>query len=229
MKIVLLGPPGAGKGTLAGSLKEMFGVVHISTGDILRDEMKSGSKLGRQMRDFVENGKLVPDEVITQILENYLRDDPRLKEKGYLLDGFPRTEPQARDLDKILQGIQQPLDFAVYMKASLPVIIHRLTGRRVCRDCGALFHMQNKPPKTNNTCDVCGGSVYQRPDDNEETIKTRMDEYLRNTGPVFEYYERQKKLRTIDSDKDSDELLTQLLELLNETQGSDQDQNSGRA
>jgi adenylate kinase len=215
MRLILLGPPGAGKGTIATLLKEKFGIVHISTGDILREEMKSDSELGRQVKGYVEGGELVPDSVVTQLIENKLKKDPNIN-KGFLLDGFPRTTVQAEDLDKMLDKIGEPVDSVVYMETSLSVIIQRLTGRRICRDCGAIYHTINKPSKISDQCDVCNGELYQRPDDNEETIKTRMDVYLTNTKPIIEYYKAQGKLIKADANQDTDVLLDFLANNLNE-------------
>ena len=222
MRVALLGPPGAGKGTLAGSLKEKLGFLHISTGDMLRDEMASGSSLGREVKSYVDNGKLVPDDVVIKIIETKLTGDTQVK-SGFMLDGFPRTITQAKDLDKILKRIRQPLQYAFYLEASLPVILQRLTGRRVCKNCGALFHIQNKPPKTENVCDECSGPLYQRPDDNEATIRTRMDVYRKNTEPIIAYYEKQSILHRLDADINGDMTFKQLMKCLDENQRPDKD------
>ena len=228
MRIVLLGPPGAGKGTLANLIKEKFNILHISTGDIFREEMKSQSKLGGEIKRYVESGKLVPDKIVTQIVKIKLLNDKETP-KGYMLDGFPRTRTQAIELDRILARIRQPIAYAIYMEASLPVIIERLTGRRVCRDCGALYHIVNKPPKDDNRCDECDGEIYQRADDNEETIKTRMDVYLKKTTSIIQYYEGQNKLRTVDADHGSDHALNYLVKLLNEDSKANNNKVSRRA
>ena len=215
MKLVLLGPPGAGKGTLANLLKEALGFVHISTGDMLREEIKNNTPLGQEAKRFIENGKLVPDEIVTRLIEQKLTADPKIK-RGYLLDGFPRTKQQAEDLDKILDQISEPLDYVLYLEAGLPVIVDRLTGRRVCKKCGALFHIKNRPPQVQGFCDQCGGPLYQRPDDKEETIKTRMDVYLENTMPIVKYYAGQGKLKKLDANKDSQEVRNTLMKIFHE-------------
>jgi len=200
MRVVLLGPPGAGKGTLAAGIKEKFGVLHLSTGDILRAEMKSGSDLGNEMKSYVDNGALVPDEVVTKIIANKLKTTDL--SAGVLFDGYPRTVQQAKDLDAILDEVNAPLNATVFMAVELPVIIRRLTGRRVCRGCGAVYHIENIPSKVEGVCDVCGGELYQRADDNEETIKNRMDVYLKSTTPIIDYYEAQDKLKRVDASQD---------------------------
>ncbi len=227
MRLILLGPPGAGKGTLAKLLKEALNVVHISTGDILREEMNNNSPLGQNIKKLVESGALVPDEVVTKIIENKLTAGKH-PEQGYLLDGFPRTRMQAEELDKILNKINKPIDFTVYMEANLPVILQRLTGRRVCRECGALFHVSNKPPLKLGVCDLCNGVLYQRPDDNEETIKTRMSVYVKSTSPIIEYYAAQNKLRKVDADRDSNIVKNELIQLFNEEGKLNQNKNPRR-
>ena len=225
MRIVLLGPPGAGKGTLANLLKEALGLWHVSTGDIFREEMKNKTELGKDIKRYVDQGALVPDEVVTEVIKSKFKDNDRL-ERGFMLDGFPRTEVQAEELDKILSKEGQPLDFALYMKASLPVVLRRLTGRRVCRSCGALYHIKNKPPKKANICDECGGELYQRADDNEGTIRTRMKVYTKSTKPIVDYYKKQKKLKTINADLDAQEMFNVLMPILDENKRSYQHKNT---
>ncbi len=217
MRIVLLGPPGAGKGTLAAHLKEQYGLVHISTGDMLREETKKNSPLGKDIKQIVEKGGLVPDEIVTKIIENRLSKAKDFKQ-GYMLDGFPRTQAQAKDLDVILVKINEPIDFAIDFEATVPVIVQRLTGRRVCKKCGALFHVKNKPPKKQSVCDVCNGELYQRSDDNEETIKTRLDVYYKNIAPIVAYYEKQGKLRKVDADKGAVATEKSVVKIFNERQ-----------
>jgi adenylate kinase len=216
MNLVLLGPPGAGKGTLANLLKEQYKVCHISTGDILREEMKNNTPLGLEAKQFIDNGKLVPDEVVIRLIEQKLVGDVEARKNGYLLDGFPRTKAQAQDLDKILKKVNSPIDFVLYLEATLPIIIHRLTGRRVCKKCGAVFHATNRPPRKPGICDQCGSELYQRADDKEETIKTRMDVYLNSTQPIVDYYAQQGFLKKLNADQESEELQAILTKDLNE-------------
>ncbi len=225
MRIVLLGPPGAGKGSLAGLIKGMMNIAHISTGDMLREEMsaKGGkiSALGLEIKSLIEKGALVSDDIVTRLVEQRVSTDPVLA-KGYMLDGFPRTVNQAKDLDKILERVKQPLDFALNMDASIEIILMRLTGRRVCRKCGALFHLRNKPPLTAGVCDACGGELYQRSDDNEETIRKRMDVYMQSTAPIVDYYRATNRLKKVDGDKETIDVREDLIKILNEKQYQNQ-------
>jgi adenylate kinase len=213
MRVVLLGPPGAGKGSLAGLLKEQYHLAHISTGDMLREEIKKGSELGLEIKGLIAKGVLVSDELVTKLVEQRLLHDPDLK-KGYMLDGFPRTVKQARDLDTIVARANAPIDFALNMEADADLILKRLTGRRVCRKCGALFHMANKPPLKPGVCDVCGGELYQRTDDNEETIKARMKVYQDSTQPIIDYYAKQHKLKKLDGNLETVDLAESLAVML---------------
>ncbi len=215
MRIVLLGPPGAGKGSLAGLIKDMMGIAHISTGDMLRAEMKKGSTLGNEIKGLVEKGALVPDEVVTRLVQDKVANDPDLA-GGYMLDGFPRTVKQARDLDTILAAAKKPLDFALYMKTDLDIILTRLSGRRVCRKCGALYHLKNRPPKSVGVCDLCGGQLYQRSDDNEATIRKRMDVYTASTKAIIDYYAGQGRLKEVDGNLGTADVRNHLVGLLND-------------
>jgi adenylate kinase len=215
MIVVLLGAPGAGKGTLAGALKDQLGVHHISTGDLIRAEIKAGSPIGLEIKRYVESGGLVPDEVVTKMIAETIRKTAQDK-KGYMFDGFPRTSAQATDLDKLLKGHGLSIDFALYMEASLAVVLKRLTGRRVCRKCGALYHLTNMMPQKAGICDKCGGEIYQRTDDNEETIKKRMAVYNESTRPIIDFYQGQGKLKTINADLEAGDVKKALLKILNE-------------
>jgi adenylate kinase len=215
MKIVLLGPPGAGKGSLAALIKDRYKILHISTGDILREEMRKDSPLAREIKGYIERGVLVPDSVITKIVDQKLTHGLK-PEEGFMLDGYPRNAAQAEDLDKILKKTNASLDFVLNMEASLPLILKRISGRRICKGCGAVYHVTNKPPKVSGVCDACQGALYQRTDDNEETVKTRMQVYAESTAPILDYYRKQSKLWTIDGDEETDILFEEFVKSLNE-------------
>ena len=213
MRVVLLGPPGDGKGSLAGLLKEQYHLAHISTGDMLREEIKKETPLGLEIKGLITKGALVSDTLVTKLVEQRLATDPGLK-NGYMLDGFPRTVKQAQDLDVMLAKANAPLDFALNMETDPNLILKRLTGRRVCRKCGALFHMTNKPPLKAGVCDLCGGELYQRTDDNEETIKERMKVYQASTQPIIDYYAKQQKLKKLDGNLETADLAESLAAML---------------
>jgi adenylate kinase len=197
-KIILFGPPGAGKGTQAKMMSGHFQLVHISTGDILRAEVKSGTALGREAKSIMESGKLVSDTLVTEMVK------ARMAQKdvagGFILDGFPRTEVQAKSLDEILKG---GVDKAIYFETSEKTVIQRLTGRRVCPKCGVNYHLTNMPPKKDGMCDTCGVELVQRPDDNEATVLNRLKVYLKESEGVLNYYRRQGKLINISGDLDA--------------------------
>jgi len=209
MNIVLLGPPGVGKGTYAGRLSERYGIPHISTGDILREEIKRDSELGRKVKKYVERGELVPDSIIIEVIKERLAaDDCR---KGFILDGFPRTLNQARALDNIVR-----VDVVFNFVAPKEVIIERLSGRRICRKCGAIYHIRYKPPKKPGVCDICGGELYQREDDKPEVIERRLEVYKEQTAPLIDYYSRKGLLVDIDASKEADEVIAQCERILRE-------------
>jgi len=198
MRIIFLGPPGAGKGTHAQVLSKELDAVHVSTGDMLRESLRAATPLGLKAKAYMEKGELVPDEVvIAMVAERLSKPDAK---KGFILDGFPRTPDQAMSLDKTLSELRMPLDSVIYFKTSLAVIIKRLSGRRVCSKCGKTFHVVNFRPKVDGICDVCGSELVQRPDDREETIKHRMDVYEKQTAPLIEYYQKQKNLQEVPGD-----------------------------
>ena len=200
LRLILLGPPGAGKGSQAAVLCERYGFPHISTGDMFREAYKKRTPLGVKAHDeYWGRGELVPDDITMGLVRERLsREDCR--KAGFLLDGFPRTLPQAEGLDRLLEEMETALDRVFYMKTSKEVILQRLGGRRVCRNCGATYHVVNMPPKTEGRCDVCGGELYQRPDDREETILKRLAVYEEQTAPLIGYYERKGLLSTVNSD-----------------------------
>ncbi len=204
MKIVLLGPPGAGKGTQAKEMVKRLKLAHISTGDLLRQNVSSGTQLGKQAQDFMNKGALVPDELVSKmLLERIAQANVK---NGFILDGFPRTMKQAQTLGDI--------DLAVYLDSSEKVIIQRLSGRLVCSKCGANFHITNMPPKVNMVCDSCQGKLYQRNDDKEETIRKRLEVYIKESSPIIKYYESKGKLMRINADEDAGVVLEEILRLV---------------
>ncbi|MDD5557570.1 MAG: adenylate kinase [bacterium] len=215
MRLILLGPPGAGKGSQAKVLKERFGVPHISTGDMFRDAAARGTELGRTAHDlYWGRGRLVPDDVTVGLVrERLARDDCRA---GFILDGFPRTHRQAEMLDTLLAERGQPLDRVIYMKTSREVILQRLGGRRVCRSCGANYHVVNMAPRVEGTCDACGGALERRPDDADETILERLRVYEEQTAPLVAYYGERGLLSTVDSDTPVEGTHAQVMRALGE-------------
>jgi adenylate kinase len=214
MRLILLGPPGAGKGSQAKVLCEKLDAPHIATGDMFREAYKLGTELGIKAHDrYWGKGELVPDDITVGLVKERLtREDCR--EKGFVLDGFPRTVPQAESLDEMLDKLGQALDRVIYMKTSKEVILQRLGGRRVCRCCGANYHLVNMPPDVEGKCDLCGGELIQRADDNEGTILNRLEVYERQTAPLIEYYERKRQLSTVNSDTPVQGTFEQIMEAL---------------
>jgi len=211
MRIILLGPPGAGKGTQAKTLAERLNLPHISTGDILRQNVSGGTDLGKQAKSYMDKGALVPDNLVTRMLEKRI-GEPDTK-KGFILDGYPRNINQAKALDNMRTQKNIDIDFVVYLDTSEPVIIQRLTGRLVCKTCGANFHIKNMPPKIDMLCDKCGGNLYQRTDDKEETIKTRLEVYKKEVFSLIQYYEASRKLHRISADEEAGIVLNKIVHL----------------
>lgn len=197
MRIILIGPPGSGKGTQSESVSGRWGIAHISTGDILRENVKAGTELGKTAKTYMDEGKLVPDELIVAMMESRLREpDAR---KGFLLDGFPRTLRQAEELDALLNKLGLSLDAVVELAAGDEVIVKRLTSRRVCKRCGEIYNTAAKPTRTAEVCDKCGGDVVQRGDDEETVIRNRLAVYCEQTSPLIEYYRGKGLLFTVDA------------------------------
>ena len=211
--IILMGPPGAGKGTLAKQLKSSLDLVHISTGDMFRDNIKGGTELGLLAKSYIDKGHLVPDEVTINMLKARLAEKDC--EKGFLLDGFPRTIPQAEALEKLSKEINRPIEVVVNLDCDNQELIRRISGRRVCKNCGAPYHVVTMKPKVDGVCDLCGGQLYQRADDNEEALKVRLDHYVKDTQPLLDFYKERGLLESFDSLKGSKELFNQVLEFLN--------------
>jgi adenylate kinase len=197
MKLILLGAPGAGKGTVAKQLTQLDGSVQISTGDILRGAVQAGTELGKQAEAFMKAGDLVPDDLIMGIMEERLQEDDCAK--GFLLDGFPRTIPQAEALKELLAKLNIELDFAVEIEVPREVILDRLTTRRTCVDCGAIYNVKSMPPKVEGVCDKCGGKVVQRDDETEEAISNRLDVYNEKTAPLVDFYKNEGMLLTVSA------------------------------
>jgi adenylate kinase len=204
MRVVFLGPPGVGKGTQAVRLAQSRGVPHVSTGDILRDAVKNGTPVGVRARSFMDHGKLVPDEVVIGIIEERFRTMGL--EKGFALDGFPRTVPQAEALAALLSRLQASLDRVLYFDAPDDVIVERLSGRRTCRGCGSIYHVKFMPARSAEICDKCGGPLYQRPDDEEKAIRERLRVYKAQTSELIRYYGDRKLLRRIESSRSPEEI-----------------------
>lgn len=200
MNIIMLGPPGAGKGTQAQMLAEKYGIPQISTGDMLRAAVAEGTELGKKAKEYMDKGQLVPDEVVIGIVKERLSKPDC--EKGFILDGFPRTVAQAEALDKMLAEMGKKIDYVINIVVPDEEILKRLTGRRTCRKCGAMYHVIYNPPKVEGVCDKCGGELYQRDDDKEETIKNRLSVYHSQTAPLIEYYRKKGVLVDIDGTKD---------------------------
>ncbi len=204
MRLVLLGPPGAGKGTQAKVLSDRYAIPHISTGDILREAVKNGTQVGKQAKAYMDRGELVPDTIVNQIVVERI-GLPDAK-KGFILDGFPRTEAQAENLDRSLKALGIVLDMVIYFETSNRVAIERLSGRRVCRKCGANFHIKNIRPKVEGVCDHCGAELFQRPDDAEGTVRNRLVVYERETKELVDHYAKKGTLRKVSGDLNVDDV-----------------------
>jgi len=212
LNILFMGPPGAGKGTQAERIVDGFRVPHISTGDAFRLAMSQGTPLGVQAKSFVDQGLLVPDEITNGIVKERL-EKPDCDE-GFLLDGFPRTLAQAEALDEMLASMGKKIDHVVNLKVDRDLLLGRLTGRRICKSCGATYHVMFNPPKSEGVCDKCSGELYQRSDDTEEKVGTRLDEYSNKTAPLLTYYSNKGLLREVDGQQDIDAVTAEISSLL---------------
>lgn len=200
LNILIMGGPGAGKGTMSAKIVEKYNVCHISTGDIFRSEIGNQTELGMMAKSYMDKGLLVPDEVTNQMVKSYL-ENLEDKKNGFLLDGYPRTIDQAKAFDALSEGSDLAIDTVIAMELDFSVLSGRITGRRLCRNCGEIYHMVTKPPKQEGVCDNCGGELYQRKDDTEESLKVRLDEYSRQTEPVLDFYEKKGVVKHINADQ----------------------------
>ncbi|AQW24918.1 adenylate kinase [Clostridium perfringens] len=212
MKIVLLGPPGAGKGTQAKSISNRYSIPHISTGDIFRKNISENTPLGIEAKSYMDNGQLVPDEVTINMVKDRLQQDDC--KNGYLLDGFPRTVHQAEALDNFLTGREESIDTALLIEVPKEFILERMTGRRVCPSCGASYHIKFNPPTNDGKCDLCGSDVIQRKDDTEETVKERLDVYENQTQPLIDFYKNKKQLSVVDGTQAINEVFESICKIL---------------
>lgn len=212
MKIVMLGAPGAGKGTQAKMIADKYSIPHISTGDIFRANIKNGTELGMEAKRYMDQGQLVPDELTVKILlDRVAKDDCK---NGYVLDGFPRTIPQAEVLDKALTELGDSVDYAIDVNVPDENIINRMGGRRACVTCGATYHIKHVPPKTEGICDKCGAELILRDDDKPETVKKRLDVYHAQTQPLIDYYTNKGILHTVDGTVDMMDVFASIVKLL---------------
>ena len=212
MKIIMLGAPGAGKGTQAKKISDKYEIPHISTGDIFRANIKNGTELGKKAKTYMDQGLLVPDELVVDLVVDRVNQEDC--KNGYVLDGFPRTIPQAEALDKALAELGQKMDYAIDVDVPDENIIHRMGGRRACVGCGATYHLEYAPTKVEGICDVCGKELILRDDDKPETVKKRLDVYHEQTQPLIDYYTNAGILKTVDGTVDIDVVFQNIVEIL---------------
>ena len=212
--IVLMGPPGAGKGTLAKQLKSAYNLTHISTGDMFREAIKEGTDLGKLAKSYLDSGNLVPDEVTIGLVKERLAKPDCAN--GFLLDGFPRTLAQAEALKELSKEINRPVEVVVNLDCDNDELVRRISGRRVCKNCGAPYHIQSMKPKVEGVCDLCGGPLYQRKDDNEEALKVRLHHYVVDTKPLLDFYQEEGLLKNFNSLTGSAHLFDEVSAFLNQ-------------
>lgn len=214
MNVVLLGPPGAGKGTQAELIVKKYGIPQISTGDIFRANIKNGTELGKKAKEYMDKGELVPDELVVDLVKDRLEQDDC--KNGFMLDGFPRTVFQAEELTKIMEAKSLSINYVLNIDVAPEKLIDRIAGRRVCKSCGATYNVNTKPTAKEGVCDACGGEVYQRADDNRETVENRINVYFAQTAPLIEYYEKAGVLATVNGDQAMDNVFSDITKVLGE-------------
>ncbi len=214
MKIIMLGAPGAGKGTQAKMLADKYAIPHISTGDIFRANIKNGTELGNKAKTYMDQGLLVPDELVVDLVVDRVKQDDC--QKGYILDGFPRTIPQAESLDKALTEIGEKMDYAINVEVPDENIVNRMSGRRACVGCGATYHLVHIPTKVEGICDKCGSELILREDDKPETVLKRLNVYHEQTQPLIDYYTNSGILVEVDGTKDMSEVFNAIVDILGE-------------
>ncbi|MCF8565988.1 adenylate kinase [Alicyclobacillus tolerans] len=216
MQIMLLGLPGAGKGTQASRIVEEFHIPHISTGDMFRAAIAQKTPVGLEVKQYLDSGRLVPDELTIRVVQERLSQGDA--KNGFLLDGFPRTLPQAQALDELLNRLGRPLNRVLYIHVPENVLMARLTGRRICRSCGATYHVVFQPPKVEGVCDKCGGELYQRSDDTPDAVKTRLEQYAQ-TAPLVDYYRDRKLLTQVDGERPVEDVYEEVRRVLMSLEG----------
>ena len=208
MNILIMGPAGSGKGTMSSRINEYFKVAHISTGDMLRENVKNDTPLGHAAKDFMKEGRLVPDDLINEMVKERIQESDT--NFGYLMDGFPRTLVQARSFEVITKEINKPVAIVINLKVDVDTLAGRITGRRVCKNCGAIYHIKSNPSKVEGVCDVCSSTIIQRSDDTLEQLQVRLKEHARNTEPVLDYYREKGLVVDIEASKPADEVWEQI-------------------
>ena len=214
MNIILMGLPGAGKGTQASEIVKKFPIPHISTGDMFRKAIKDETDLGKEAKSYMDRGELVPDEVTVGIVKERISEDDA--KKGFLLDGFPRTIDQAESLSQIMSELDREIDAVINIEVPEEELMNRLTGRRICEKCGTTYHLVFNPPKVDGVCDIDGGKLYQRKDDNPETVSNRLSVNVKQSKPILEYYDEKGVLKNIDGAKDIDEVTKDVIDILDQ-------------
>ncbi|MFH1751486.1 MAG: adenylate kinase [archaeon] len=217
MNLIFFGAPNAGKGTYAQGIKNDFMITQVSSGDMLREEVKTSSVLGKKIKELIDAGKFVDDQTMIELFKQRLTEKDC--EKGFILDGFPRTLPQAQALDEMLESLNKKIDLVLSFEVPIETLIDRVTGRRTCPKCNRIFHVRNVPPKVEGKCDDCGIDLIKRVDDNEETLRKRVKEFQEKTAPLIEYYDRKKLLLKVDGDRLPEIVLKELKEMLKERFG----------